>query len=80
MDLSHVQQIPPISILPQFLSLCGTKAESCRIRRTDKGGELWKSTAFRQVAHTAGYLSELKAPDPPFQNSVAKQKLKLWVR
>ena len=34
--------------------------------------KLWKSTAFHQVPHTAGYRLEPTESDAPFQNGVAE--------
>ena len=65
---------PPLSILPQFLSLHGNQTESHCILWDNKGRKLWKSNASQQVAQTAGHLLESTAADAPFQNHVAKHQ------
>ena len=63
---------PPLKVVTQFLSTYGTK-DGTRIIRTDQGGELARSQAFRAVLDTAGYSLEITGSDNSSQNSIAER-------
>ena len=63
---------PPINIVTQFLNTYGTK-DGVRIIRTDQGGELARSNAFKHVLDKAGYSLEITGSDNSSQNSIAER-------
>ena len=63
---------PPLKVVTQFLSTYGLK-DGIRTIRTDQGGELARSNAFRKVLDTAGYSLEITGSDNSSQNSIAER-------
>ena len=63
---------PPLRTIKQFLRTYGLK-EGVRIIRTDQGGELSKSTLFRQALQDANYSIEITGSDNSSQNSIAER-------
>jgi len=66
-------KIPPLDIIATFLKQQGKPDLPCKTIRTDKGGELWYSQAFRQVFLQAGYILEPTAAGAPSQNGLAER-------
>jgi dUTP pyrophosphatase len=64
---------PPIKIFEQFLKEHGHPTAPHRTIRSDKGGELWGSQAFREVMLRHGYIMEPTAPQAPYQNGKAER-------
>lgn len=64
---------PPLAIFAQFLQEHGHPTAQNRTVRSDKGGELWGSQAFRDVVHKAGYIMDPTAPKAAFQNAKAER-------
>lgn len=64
---------PPIDILDQFFAKHGHPTAKHKTIRTDEGGELWHSQAFRKVALDHGFLPEPTAAGAPFQNGMAER-------
>ena len=71
---------PPLQYVRDFLSKHGNK--QCQIKgvRTDQGGELWKSKAFRAMIHEEGYLCEPTGAGDPAQNGKAEAPNKSLAR
>ena len=63
---------PPLQTVKQFLRTYGLK-QGVRIIRTDQGGELSKSTLFRNVLQAAGYSIEVTGADNSSQNAIAER-------
>jgi hypothetical protein len=63
---------PPLPIMQRFLQEHGNKTTTKCIIRTDEGGELRGSEAFKSVIDASGYLLEPAAADAPFQNGMAE--------
>ena len=63
---------PPLRIVTQFLNTYGNK-NGVRIIKTDQGGELARSHAFKQVLDKAGYALEITGSDNSSQNSIAER-------
>ena len=66
-------KVPPLDIITTFLKQQGKPDLPCKTIRTDKGGELWYSQAFRQVFLQAGYILEPTAAGAPSQNGLAER-------
>jgi deoxyuridine 5'-triphosphate nucleotidohydrolase len=64
---------PPLPIVQRFLQEHGNNTTTKHIIRTDEGGELWGSGAFKSVIDASGYLLEPTAADAPFQNGMAER-------
>mmetsp|Transcript_14552 Transcript_14552/g.20797 ORF Transcript_14552/g.20797 Transcript_14552/m.20797 type:complete len:1557 (+) Transcript_14552:1335-6005(+) len=65
---------PPIEILRKFLRRYDIKDNSMRVIRTDQGGELWKSHAFKQLCcDDFQYFLEPTAPGAPNQNGMVER-------
>jgi hypothetical protein len=64
---------PPLNIFAQFLKEHGHPTVQNRTVRSDKGGELWGSQAFRDTVHQAGYIVDPTAPRAAFQNAKAER-------
>jgi hypothetical protein len=64
---------PPLTIFSQFLKEHGHLTAKNRTVRSDKGGELWGSQAFRDIVHQAGYIMDPTAPHTAFNNAKAKR-------
>jgi len=65
---------PPLNIFAQFLKEHGHPTVQNRTVRSDKGGELWGSQAFRDTVHQAGYIMDPTAPRAAFQNAKAERQ------
>ena len=63
---------PPLQTVKQFLRTYGLK-KGVRIIRTDQGGELARSTLFRNVLQDAGYSIEVTGADNSSQNGIAER-------
>ena len=63
---------PSLSIFAEFLKQHGHPTAQPKTIRSDKGGELWGSEAFRSVVMNAGYVMDPTAPDAQFQNGKAE--------
>ena len=63
---------PPLQTVRQFLRTYGL-TNGVRIIRTDQGGELSKSTLFRQVLQDFNYSIEVTGADNSSQNGVAER-------
>ena len=63
---------PPINTVTKFLNTYGNK-DGIRIIRTDQGGELARSSAFKEVVHMAGYTLEITGSDNSSQNAIAER-------
>jgi len=63
---------PPIKTIINFLSTHRRKS-GLRRMRTDQGGELAKSTAFRRCILNTGYTLEITGAGASFQNAISKQ-------
>jgi hypothetical protein len=59
---------PPINTVNLFLQRFGLRDGTQRYVRTDQGGELAKSAAFRDIVAKHGYVVESTAPDASSQN------------
>jgi hypothetical protein len=59
---------PPIETVNLFLQRFGLTDGTQRYIRTDQGGELAKSAAFRNIVATHGYVVESTGPDASSQN------------
>jgi dUTP pyrophosphatase len=73
---------PPLTFVEKYLEIHGRK-EGRRVVRTDKGGELFGSYAFRQVVEKFNYIIEPTAPNAAFQNAHAERPnrtLGNWMR
>ncbi len=66
-------KFPQIDNLKQFLAIHGSKVATQKRICTDKGGELWQSHQFQQLAKDAGYILESTASDASFQNGIAER-------
>jgi hypothetical protein len=64
---------PPLNIFATFLQDHGHPTAQNRSIRSDRGGELWGSQAFREVVHKAGYIMDPTAPKAAFQNGKAER-------
>jgi dUTP pyrophosphatase len=64
---------PPLTIFAQFLKEHGHPSASNRTVRSDRGGELWGSQAFRDIVQQAGYIMDPTAPKAAFQNAKAER-------
>jgi len=64
---------PPLNIFAQFLKEHGHPTAPNRTIRSDRGGELWGSQAFKDVVHQAGYIMDPTAPFAAFQNGKAER-------
>ncbi len=64
---------PPLTIFGQFLKEHGHPTAKNRTVRSDQGGELWGSQAFRETVHQAGYIMDPTAPKAAFQNAKAER-------
>ena len=63
---------PPLRTVKQFLRTYGLSTGT-RIIRTDQGGELSKSTLFRQVLQDSNYSLEITGSDNSSQNGIAER-------
>lgn len=66
-------KIPPTEILKHLFHEHGNTSTTGKTIRTDKGGELWSSQAFRQTALNSNYLLKPTAAGAPFQNGIAER-------
>ena len=64
---------PPLHIVKQFLDRFGIQEGTFRQVRCDQGGELAKSSKFREVIQSAGYSIEPTGSDNSSQNGVAER-------
>jgi len=64
---------PPLKIFGQFLKDHGHPTAQNRTVRSDRGGELWGSQAFRDVVQQAGFIMDPTAPQAAFQNAKAER-------
>ena len=64
---------PPLDIVRSFLDRNGIKHGSFRQVRCDQGGELSRSSRFRQVVQECGYSIEPTSADNSSQNGVAER-------
>ena len=64
---------PPLKVFAEFLKQHGHPTAQPRTVRSDRGGELWGSEAFREVVLQAGYIMDPTAPDAAFQNGKAER-------
>jgi hypothetical protein len=63
---------PPLQFVARYLEIHGRK-EGRRVVRTDLGGELFGSFAFREIIEQAKYTLEPTAPNAAFQNAHAER-------
>jgi dUTP pyrophosphatase len=63
----------PLDIVEKFLKEHGHPTAHNRTVRTDKGGELWGSQAFRKVVDDNGYIMDPTAPKSSFQNGMSER-------
>ena len=63
---------PPVATITSFLGTHGLKSGLRRIR-TDQGGELSGSTAFRSCVNAAGYTLEVTGAGASFQNAIVER-------
>lgn len=64
---------PPLKIFGQFLKDHGHPTAQNRTVRSDRGGELCGSQAFRDVVQQAGFIMDPTAPKAAFQNAKAER-------
>ena len=64
---------PPLAIVQQFLDRYGIKEGSFRQVRCDQGGELAKSSKFREIVQQSGYSVEPTSSDNSSQNGIAER-------
>ena len=64
---------PPLKIVTQFLQRYGLTEGTFRQVRCDQGGELAKSSKFREVIQNEGYSIEPTGSDNSSQNGVAER-------
>ena len=65
---------PPIEILRQFLRRYDIQGNTLRVIRTDQGGELWNSHAFKQLCcDEFHYVLQPTAPGAPSQNGLVER-------
>jgi hypothetical protein len=64
---------PPLSIFSQFLKEHGHPTAHNRTVRSDQGGKLWGSQAFRETVHQAGYIMDPTVPKAAFRNAKAER-------
>ena len=64
---------PPLTIVKQFLDRYGIREGSFRQIRCDQGGELAKSSKFREVVQSSGYSIEPTGSDNSSQNGIAER-------
>ena len=64
---------PPLKTVTQFLQRFGLKDGTTRQIRCDQGGELAKSSKFREVIQNEGYSIEPTGSDNSSQNGVAER-------
>lgn len=64
---------PPVELVDAFLGDVGLKEGPLRAVRTDQGGELARSAAFRSVVAKHGYTVEPTGSDAPNQNGLAER-------
>ena len=63
---------PPLRTITQFLRTYGN-TDGVRIIRTDQGGELARSTSFKEVVTKAEYTIEITGADNSSQNGLAER-------
>ena len=69
---------PPIDIVGTFLDQKGLKSGMRRVR-IDKGGELAKSSAFRNLIQKQTYILKITGSDTSFQNSLSERLHRTFV-
>ena len=63
---------PPVDTITNFLSTHGLKSGLRRVR-TDQGGELAGSTAFKKCIANSGYILETTGAGASFQNAIVER-------
>ena len=64
---------PPLTIVKQFLDRYGIQNGTLRQVRCDQGGELAKSSKFREMVQSTGYSVEPTGSDNSSQNGIAER-------
>ena len=64
---------PLCDTIATFLEKYGSSSNKNRIVRTDLGGELAKSSIFRDTIRKAGFVLEVTAPNSSFQNCIVER-------